>query len=119
MENSTYNPEHISHIEKSKVSLNGIGVYGESEVTDITIPVETHIDLTLTDDMLLTGGTLLVKGGNLEDKVSMQVIHPTLGIVKEFVTNYRIIEDSIKQFEMASAYPAKIPANLTLRLKSA
>jgi hypothetical protein len=117
MQNSTYDPNKLADFEKTKLNLNGKGVYGESIVTDITIPVETHIDLLLTDDVLFTGGVLLVKGGHFEDKMSMQIVHPTYGVVNEFVTDFRIAEDTQKQFEMKNEYPAKLPAGLTLRIK--
>jgi hypothetical protein len=58
MINSTYDPSNINDFEKTKLQLAGKGVYGESIVTDIAIPVETHIDYAITDDMLFTGGTL-------------------------------------------------------------
>jgi hypothetical protein len=117
MQNSTYNPETVKEFEKSKVSLSGQSAYGECTVTDITILTPVNIDLTLVDDFLLTGGTLIVKGGHMEDMVYMQVIHPLYGVVDEFISGFRILADSQKQFELSSPYPAKLPTGLILRVK--
>lgn len=116
-QNTNYAPTQTTQLASDQVVFAGKGVYGEVNVVDIAIDNTTNIDLVLVDDMLLTGGVLMVKGGHFEDKVCMQVVHPVAGVVNEFVTDYRIAEDSIKQFELNSAYPAKIPAGLTLRVK--
>jgi hypothetical protein len=107
--NTSYNPVKISDFEKDKLLFNGQGSYGEcSEGQTI------NIDLTLTDDHLITGGELIVKGGKFEDIVSFQVIYEET-IIDQFITNYYIKEDVQSQFTKTIEYPAKLVAGLTLR----
>lgn len=111
MINSTYKPLRSSDLVANGVNFAGQGVYGEAIDSN---PV--HVDLTLTDDCLLTGGILMVKGGHFEDTITLQIVHPIAGVVNEFVSNFRVCEDSNKQFEINSLYPAKIYAGLTIRI---
>lgn len=112
MINSTYNPESITDFEKSKLNFAGKSCLGTSNASEITT-----IDLVLVDDHLLTGGLLIVKNGKMPDMVTLQIVHPTYGVVNEFVTKYRVIEDSNKQFELVLEYPARLFAGLTVRCK--
>lgn len=111
--NTTFKPIRSADLTADALNFAGHGTYGECVAEN----TEVHIDLQLADDVLLTGGVLLVKGGKFEDKISMQVVHPTMGVLNEFVTDYRVVEDSQKQFDLSSAYPAKIYAGLILRIK--
>jgi hypothetical protein len=109
--NTTYAPTNINEFNKSCLTFSGKSVSFDCE------PNETEVcDLEMTDDCLLTGGTLIVKGGNIKDNISLQVVHPTFGVVNEFVSKFGIIEDSQKQFDKQLNYPAKIFAGLKLRV---
>lgn len=112
MINSTYDPQKVIDFEKGKLNFAGKSCIGTSLASEIT-----NIDITLTEDHLLTGGILIVKGGMMLDKISLQVVHPTAGILNEFVTQYRVIQDSNRQFELMLPYPAKLFAGLILRCK--
>jgi len=112
MLNSGYDPVNVNDFEKSKLSFSGQGIYFECSEN-----AEASQDLVLADDYLLTGGTLIVKGGDLHDKVYLQVIHPQAGLLSEFVSGFRVIGDQQKQFDLQLPYPAKIPGGLSLRCK--
>lgn len=109
--NTNYKPSKTSDFEASKLNFAGMGVYGEC-----TENTTAYLDLPITDDMLMTGGMLNVKGGDFHDTVSLQVVHPTYGVVNQFVNNYRIIENTQRQFDITLNYPAKIYAGLILRI---
>jgi hypothetical protein len=112
MINSTYDPQKLSDFEKGKLEFSGQSIYFECSES-----MTQSADYLVTDDILITGGILLVKGGKLEDRVYLQVVHPTAGVINEFISGYRISEDVNKQFEMNLPYPAKIPAGLSIRCK--
>lgn len=110
--NTTYNPEKVSDFEKSKLNFAGKSVTGVVNENEII-----NADYTLSDDMLMTGGVLIVKEAKITDKVSLQIVHPLYGVVNEFVTDYRLAEDQQVQFKLDLPYPAKILAGLTIRCK--
>ncbi len=110
--NTLYNPTNINDFDKSKLSFSGKALSFTCDASQTSCA-----DLSLTDDYLITGGILLVKGGELNDLIYLQVVHPTLGVVNEFVTGFRIIEDQILQFNLQLNYPAKIFAGLSIRCK--
>lgn len=108
--NTTYNPEKVSDFTKSNISFLGQSVSGTANMSE-----NKNSDITLTDDFLLTGGMLIVKNGSMGDRVSLQVVHPVMGVLNEFVKQWVVVEDSQKQFDLSLDYPAKIPAGLILR----
>lgn len=112
MLNSTYDPQKVSDFEKGKLNFSGKSCLGTSTTGQIT-----NIDIVLTDDHLITGGILIVTGGKTLDMFSFQVVHPTFGVVNEFVSQYRVIQDSNRQFELSLPYPAKLAGGLSLRCK--
>ena len=110
--NTTYNPEKVSDFEKSKLNFAGKSVSATVNENE-TI----NADYTLTDDMLMNGGVLIVKEAKITDKVSLQIVHPTYGVVNEFVTDYRLAEDQQVQFKLDLPYPSKLLTGLTIRCK--
>ncbi len=108
--NTTYDPQNISDFEKSKLNKAAIGF------TMMTSPgTQSYLDYTLTDDVLITGSTLLVQGATIGDNVSFQVLAgPT--VINQFVTTWFIDISAIKQSTPTANYPAKLPAGLTLRV---
>jgi len=109
--NTSFDPANTDSFEKSKMIKDAKGIKA-------TIPFGTsaNIDLTLTDDILLAGGTVfLARGAAQGDKVDFQVIHPVYGVVNQFITDWYINPDSTEQTVPAANYPAKLPAGLTLR----
>lgn len=110
--NTGFNPKNIDDFDKANLNKDAKGVAGT-----ITAGTNTNLDLILTDDILIAGGTvLLVKGAALGDKIDFQVVHPTYGVINQFVTDWFMNPDSTKQEIPTSNYPAKLPAGLTLRL---
>ena len=119
MINSTYNPQSVNDFEKSKLQLAVKGVHSSFTAGSITA-----LDLKLTDDHLLTGGTILVKDGSIGDSISLQVVdvdniigYGANVVLSEFVTNWYVSTDSQKQIDLSINYPAKILAGLYIRLK--
>ena len=110
--NTNYNPANVKDFEKGKLNFSGQSIYLECEPS-----LDNSADLALADDYLLTGGILLVQGGNFHDRVYLQVVHPTYGVIAEFVSGFRILPDSVKQFELQLDYPAKLYAGMSLRCK--
>ena len=110
--NTQYAPTNVNEFNKSFITFSGKSIYFECETN-----AESNGDLTLTEDYLLTGGMLLVKNGEFHDEVSLQIVHPTLGVVNEFVSKFKIIENDIRQFMLDLNYPAKLPAGLIIRVK--
>ena len=110
--NTIYNPLKVSDFTKDSIKFSGQSIYFQCESN-----TEASQDYTLTDDMLLTGGILLVKGGKFTDRIYLQVVHPIAGVVDEFVSGFRVAEDSNEQFKIDLPYPAKIPAGLKIRCK--
>lgn len=110
--NTVYNPEKTADFVKSKLNFNGQSIRGEVETSQTT-----EADYTLADDHLLTGGVLLVKEAKIGDKVSLQIVHPTFGVVNEFVKEYGLAEDQQVQFSLNLEYPAKLATGLKIRCK--
>lgn len=117
--NTSFNPQAISDFEKSKLSLNITGVHSA-----FTAGTVTNLDLALTDDVLLTGGSVLAKGTNIGDSLTLQVIdlnnvmgYGANAVLSQFVTNWYVATDSERQIDLSIDYPAKVIAGLFLRLK--
>lgn len=110
--NTQYNPQKTSDFVKDNLQFSGQSIYFECASSS-----ESYSDLVLTDDYLITGGQLLVEGGNLQDKIFMQVVHPSLGVVNEFISGFRISIDTSLQLNLVLEYPAKLSAGLSVRCK--
>jgi len=103
--NTVYNPKTLHEFTKDHLEFSGQSIYltcGSSDTQEG--------DLALTDDYLITGGNLIVENGIIDDEVYLQVYHPTLGVVKEFVSGYRIASGTTRQLTLDLAYPAKTTA---------
>jgi hypothetical protein len=111
MVSSSYKPLKVSDFQSDCVNFNGMSSSG-SAIENQTIAS----DITMTDVHLLTGGNLLVKGGKFGDKIKLQVVHPTAGVVGQYVTDYGVQSDNEFQFALELTYPAKIETGLKLRL---
>jgi hypothetical protein len=110
--NTSYNPTNINNFEKEKLNKDAKGVAA-------TIPAGTSasLDLTLTNDSLIAGGTVfLAKGANPGDKVDFQIVHPLAGVISQFISDWYVNPDSTLQAVPTANYPAKIPAGLIMRI---
>lgn len=110
--NTQYNPQKTSEFVKDNLQFAGQAIYFECSADS-----ENFSDLPLTDDYLITGGRLCVEGGNLQDKIFMQVVHPIIGVVNEFISGFRVAPDTTLQLDLEIGYPAKLSAGLIIRCK--
>ena len=110
--NTTFDPQNLSAFEKTKLFKDAKGV-----AITATAGEDTTLDLTLDDDTLLSGGTVfLAKGAAPGDTVDFKVVHPTAGVIAQFITDWFVNPDSTLQQVPESNYPAKVFAGLTLRV---
>lgn len=110
--NTIYNPQKTSDFVKDNLQFSGQSIYFECAMSS-----ESYNDFLLTDDFLLTGGRLLVENGNLQDKIFLQIVHPTYGVVNEFVSGFRVSADTTLQLDLQLDYPSKLNAGLSIRCK--
>lgn len=105
--------------------FDSTNVNAASRGTIATIPAgsTTNIDIKLLDDSFLTGGVLRAKGATFGDYATFQVVDVDNvlesgygAILGEYVTNWYMRSDSQEQVNENTHYPAKIKANLYLRL---
>lgn len=109
---TAYNPQNINEFEKSKLNKDARGVSAT-----ITAGTTQDLDLTLSDDVLMSGGAVfLAKGAAQGDYVQFQVLQGTT-IASQFITDWYLNPDVTLQQIPTSNYPAKLVAGLTLRLK--
>lgn len=113
---TTYKPIKVSDFEANKLNYDAKGVS-----TTVTGGTTHNLDLTLTDDCLITGAWMITSDGYLGDTASFQVIdttgmtgYPAGTVLSQFITNWYLPTAADAQFELA--YPAKVYAGLTLRL---
>lgn len=110
--NTAFDPKNLNDFEKTKLNKDARGIQGTA-IAGTT----TSFDLTLTDDTVMAGGNaFLAKGAVAGDCVSFQIIHPIVGILNQFITDWYLNPDSTAQAVPTSNYPAKLPAGLILRV---
>lgn len=101
---------HTSQFTSDAVKFSGASAAGDA-VADET----KNIDYAVPYDLCITGALVLVKGGNINDKVCLQIVHPQAGVLDEFVADWYMNEDRNDQFSIDLSYPANIPAGLIIR----
>ena len=112
-QDTQYAPVKMSEFEGGKISFSGL----HAKNTLMAGQSNQNIDLQLADDMLLTGGKLIVHNGAFGDTAKLQVCAPDgqggLIVASEYV-NWGMAEEENFIFEVP--YPAKLATGLTLRL---
>lgn len=109
---TTFDPPNTNYFDKTKLNKTAQGV----KIT-ATAGTTTHLDYTLTDDVLMAGGNaFMAKGAAWGDKVAFQVLHPIAGLLLEFISDWYVNPDSTQQTVPTSNYPAKLVAGLILRV---
>lgn len=107
MTGSTYDPSTFE-FETSKIVGDAQGVAAVCVALGTT-----NIDLTLTDDEIMTGAILVVSGASLGDYLDLQVMAgPT--VVATPIRNWYLPNDGSVDFQMV--VPKKILAGLKLRV---
>ena len=102
--NTIYDPISQVEFNKTKMRFNGQKAFG-------IIPAgqEANVDLAITDDHLLTGVVFNVIGNAPGDEITLQIVHPTNGVILTFLNWFA------RSFDRELGYPAKIPAGLIIR----
>jgi hypothetical protein len=119
MINSTLKITQLEQFSSINVNGNNQGV-----IATATAGTTTNIDLKLVDDCFITGGVLRTNAATFGDHATFQVIDidNILGygantILGQYNTNWYMCSDRQTQVDENSPYPAKILANLYLRVK--
>lgn len=119
MQGSTLKICQTEQFSSLNVNGNHQGVIGTA-----TAGTTTTIDYKLLDDAFLVGGILLTKGATFGDSVTFQVIDidNVIGyganvVLGQYISNWYMREDSQSQVNEISSYPAKVLANLYLRIR--
>lgn len=110
MQNSTFDPQNIYDYQKAKLNKDAKGVSGTA-----TAGQTTNLDLTLTDDSLITGGNLICVGQAQGDYCHLQVVYGGT-VISQYVTDWFIDPNNSVQKTPIVYYPAKLPTGFTLRL---
>ena len=118
MINSTANPRKIEQFDSDMVHVNNQGT-----ISTATAGTTTNIDIKLTDDHCLTGGTLRTYGSVFGDYVIFQVVdvdnilgYGAGAVLGQYCTKWYMRSDAQEQINENTHYPAKIPAGLYLRI---
>lgn len=74
----------------------------------------TSLDLTMTEERFVDGGTIIVKDANPGDYCTFQIVHPTAGVVEQFVNKWHVVPGTTQMD--VKVYPAKVPAGLIIRV---
>lgn len=100
----------MNDFDKNKLNKMGIGVSSVCNTNG-----DTNIDYTLTDDVLLAGGSICyVEHATWGDSVSLQILSGVT-VLAEFLTNWPINPNSTQQQMPTSSYPARLFGGLTVR----
>lgn len=108
--NTEFNPRKNSDFNKDDMEFNGSSIYFSCEPS-----ATSYGEINLSDDHIVNGGTLIVEGGDIEDRVSFQIVHPLAGVIKQFVTDYGVASDKF-EMNLEIGYPSKVPAGLKIRI---
>jgi hypothetical protein len=109
--NTLYNPQNKNLFEKEKLNKAAQGY----EFT-VTAGTTQNLDIAISDDALVMDSCILIDGAVKGDKWTMQVIHPTNGVVFQGVTDWRVDFTTLNQPIPKANFPAKVYAGLTLRI---
>jgi phage tail sheath gpL-like len=102
--NTVYDVMNMSMVDKKAVNFSGQKISANVEAN-----ASTNIDLTLSDDSLFTGAIVYAPGACLDDEIKFQILMGSTVII-QFI-DWFVASGLNKEI----AYPAKIPAGLTMR----
>ena len=82
--NTVFDPSNVNFFDKTKLNKDAQGL----QMT-VTAGTTGTIDLTLTMDIVVAGGSvLLAKGAAPGDYVEFQIVHPIYGVINQFITKW-------------------------------
>lgn len=87
---------------------------GDATPWTVCAPGATNLELTMTEERYVDGGTVIVVGANPGDYCTFQVVHPQAGVVEQFVNKMFVIPGTGEM--NVQVYRAKVPAGLTIRI---
>ena len=104
MTGSIYNPTDVANFDKNKLNYNG-------QKVQALVPALTtqDLDITITDDHLLTGAQVVLTGNCDLDELQFKVVSGTT-VVNQFIDWYAT------NFSKDLPYPAKLVGGLKLRV---
>lgn len=115
---TTYTPTRNDDFDSKSLQFNATGNHGTA-----AHGTATNIDFLVSQDMIMTGGTLILKGQCFGDTVDQQVVdvdgvyYPAGTVLRQFVTDWNVADDvQIQGGIVVAGYPAKILSGLYIRL---
>lgn len=87
---------------------------GDATAWTVCAPGQTSLEVTLTEERHVDGGTIVVADANPGDYCTFQVVHPQAGVVEQFVNKWFVIPGTGKMD--VNVYRARIPAGLKIRI---
>ena len=112
MQNSTFAPRNQNEFDNNKLQKFCDGVGGSCALGSTLT-----LDYTLTDDVLLVGGhVLLVRNASWGDYATFQIVSPAGQVIMTFINKWYIDPSFVRQQIATSNYPAKVPAGAKLRI---
>lgn len=93
---------------------NGFRYRGNATPWTACSPGATNLDLTMSEELHVDGGTVIVHNANPGDYCVFQVVHPIFGIVEQFVNKAYVIPGTGKMD--VNVYRARIPEGLIIRV---
>lgn len=107
--NTVYIPIGLE-LDPSKVEGYGQGVFDIGCAANST----TNLDLTLTDDVIITGLELITYGASIGDYVVMQILAGAVVVKTPLPGPWYVSSNADQSFSLA--FPMKIVAGLTIRV---
>lgn len=109
--NTTYAPRTQDDFNSGALNYAGTGA-----TASVSPNASTNIDLTLTDDMIVTGVELVVSAPKAGDYMTLHIVHPTYGEINQFGYSWYMGTESFRK-DYQVRYPAKVYAGMTIRAK--
>lgn len=115
--NTTFNPTTTQDFTKNMLDFRAKGISARPEPG-----TTTNIDITMTDDSLLTGAWLVIDGATYGDYINFKIVDSTGQfsgtpgtVLKQPITTWYVPPTVSTQIEIQ--YPAKLYTNLTIRIE--
>lgn len=77
-------------------------------------PGSTNLDLIMSEELHVDGGTVIVYNANPGDYCVFQVVHPVVGVIEQFVNKSYVIPGTGKMD--VNVYRARVPEGLIIRV---